>query len=221
MASSRDRVARRSTRPRESPAPRETDAAAADARAAGAPERMAHLDPDEEDDLMADDVRDEDYYAARAVPRDPKKKKKKKKDKKGARPNRGWSCTGAGRNSSRRTCLSAVISTPRPWPKGTAGLTPRALLLIKLDRSSRRTTRPSTRCHYARRRRSACSRRRSSTDKVLEIELQDTATRDVAAKAKRRKVDIGPQEPRGRIARLAEEERLRPCKRGDRRYCSG
>ena len=41
-----------------------------------------YLDPDEEDDLMADDVRDEDYYAARAVPRDPKKKKKKKKDKK-------------------------------------------------------------------------------------------------------------------------------------------
>ena len=50
-------------------------------RAQVLPEEV-YLDPDEEDDLMADDVRDEDYYAARAVPRDPKKKKKKKKDKK-------------------------------------------------------------------------------------------------------------------------------------------
>ena len=52
-------------------------------RAQVLPEEV-YLDPDEEDDLMADDVRDEDYYAARAVPRDPKKKEEKEKGQKGA-----------------------------------------------------------------------------------------------------------------------------------------
>jgi hypothetical protein len=87
-----------------------------------------YLDPDEEDDLMADDVRDEDYYAARAVPRDPKKKKKKKKDKK-ERPTKPRLVLHWGREKLVETdvFISHADLYAKALTKGTAGLTPQAL----------------------------------------------------------------------------------------------
>ena len=94
--------------------------------------------------------------------------------------------------------------------KGTAGLTPQALTVDQARPKLKENDQTFHTLSLRKEKKVGMFKKEVQfVDKVLEIELQDTATRDVAAKAKRRKVDIGPQEPRGRIARLAEEERLR------------
>ena len=160
---------------------------------------------------MADDVRDEDYYAARAVPRDPKKKKKKKKDKK-ERPTKPRLVLHWGREKLVETdvFISHADLYAKALTKGTAGLTPQALTVDQARPKLKENDQTFHTLSLRKEKKVGMFKKEVQlVDKVLEIELQDTATRDVAAKAKRRKVDIGPQEPRGRIARLAEEERLR------------
>ena len=93
--------------------------------------------------------------------------------------------------------------------KGTAGLTPQALTVDQARPKLKENDQTFHTLSLRKEKKVGMFKKEVQlVDKVLEIELQDTATRDVA-EGQRRKVDIGPQEPRGRIARLAEEERLR------------